>query len=162
MSDRPATRTNDHETSELAADKLEPEVGKLRLYVERFAYQKGEDGLIDDDLIATNPDMVESTLRKRRTELAQMRVIGTKGGKRFNRAGNKETVWHHRDFLKGIGPRLPKPPVKAKDEERQELAQKARASAAQLDRSSRQMRIEGRTMFASALDEAADLLRRLA
>lgn len=89
-------RKPDHETSIKAAGKVRRFT--LREQVIEFAKASLAHGFTDDDLKAAWPDKPESSLRKRRTELAQENVLVANGFERTNRHGQDEKVWVHRDF----------------------------------------------------------------
>jgi hypothetical protein len=90
---RPATRHDDHRTSEAAADALKPVTGKIALEVLDFYQRRGSYGATDDELKLAFPDAPESSYRKRRTELAQRGLLGDCGETRPNRRGRQEIVW---------------------------------------------------------------------
>lgn len=89
-------RRDDHETSVKAAKGVRRFT--LRETVAEFARDCERTGFIDDDLKAYWPQKPESSLRKRRTELAQENVVVETGLTRVNRAGQDEKVWVHRDY----------------------------------------------------------------
>lgn len=89
-------RRPDHSTSVMAAQRVDRKT--CREIVIEFALAAGPSGFIDDDLKAAWPDMAESTLRKRRTDMTvENRIIET-GRTRTNRNNREERVWVHRQF----------------------------------------------------------------
>lgn len=89
-------RRPDHATSIKAAGKVRKFT--LRETVEQYARDVMREGFIDDDLKAAWPGKPESSLRKRRTELAQENRILDTGLTRTNRFGHEEIVWVHRNY----------------------------------------------------------------
>ena len=89
-------RRDDHATSIAAATTVRRVT--LRQCVLDIALQKGALGITDDELKVAHPDTPESSVRKRRTELAQENVLLDTGRTRMNRHGQDEAVWVHRDF----------------------------------------------------------------
>ena len=89
-------RIPDHPTSIKAAGKVRRFT--LREQVTDYAKQMERFGFIDDDLKRCWPDTPESSMRKRRTELAQENIIVETGLTRMNRKGSEEKVWVHRNF----------------------------------------------------------------
>ena len=88
-------RQPDHETSIKAAGKVRRFT--LREQVIDFARARGVTGFIDDDLKLFF-DTPESSMRKRRTELAQENIIVQTASTRLNVRGSEERVWVHRDY----------------------------------------------------------------
>lgn len=89
-------RNPDHTTSIKAARGVRRIT--LREQVIHYATSYGSLGFTDDDLKVNWPSKPESSLRKRRTELAQENVILDTGATRKNSHGQDEKVWVHRDF----------------------------------------------------------------
>jgi hypothetical protein len=91
-------RRDDHRTSVDAAINLKARRFTLREQVIEFAKASLAHGLTDDELKTARPETPESSLRKRRTELAQENILVETGVTRVNRHGQDEKVWMHRDF----------------------------------------------------------------
>lgn len=89
-------RVPDHATSIKAARGVRRFT--LREQVMEFARASLAHGFTDDDLKAAQPDRPESSLRKRRTELAQENRLLENGFTRKNRFGQDEKVFVHRDY----------------------------------------------------------------
>lgn len=89
-------RHGDHETSVKAARGVRRFT--LREIVEQYAQGCGRSGFTDEDLKLMQPPRPESSLRKRRTELAQENRILETGRTRTNDFGQQEKVWVHRDY----------------------------------------------------------------
>lgn len=89
-------RRSDHRTSVLAAASVKRVT--LRELVLRHAAAAEARGITDDDLKAAWPEKPESSVRKRRTELAQENRLIETAYVRTNRQGQEERVWVHRDF----------------------------------------------------------------
>lgn len=106
-------RRDDHATSIAAASTVRRVT--LRQCVLDIALQAGHDGIIDDELKVAHPDTPESSVRKRRTELAQENVLLDIGRTRMNRHGQEETVWMHRDFHWSPPPLVDRAPPMSKD-----------------------------------------------
>lgn len=101
------TRISDHITSIRAAEEVAKRKLTIREQVIQFALSKPY-GFTDDNLKAAFPDSPESSYRKRRTELSDENIIVARGDDDINRAGQKETIWTHRDHM------LFPPPIKAR------------------------------------------------
>lgn len=96
MSDRRRmTRSNDHRTSEAAAESVK--VPTIRARVLAFA-ENTPQGFIDEELLALSPGSPESSFRKRRTELSDDCVIVDTGTERPKKNGQMAKVWVHRKF----------------------------------------------------------------
>lgn len=89
-------RKPDHSTSVQAAQRVKRVT--LRQLVEEMALDVGGRGFIDDDLKRCWPDTPESSVRKRRSEMAEENLILETGHTRLNRQGQSEKVWMHRQF----------------------------------------------------------------
>lgn len=89
----PATRAQDHETSERAAAAMASVTGKIALEVLEFFKHRGLAGGTDDELKVAFPDAAESSYRKRRTELFHKGLLVDTGQTRPNRRGRDEIVW---------------------------------------------------------------------
>jgi hypothetical protein len=89
-------RHSDHATSIAAAATVRRVT--LRQCVLDIAERAGRVGVTDDELKIAHPDTPESSVRKRRTELAQENVLLDTGRTRLNRHGQAEAVWVLRDF----------------------------------------------------------------
>jgi hypothetical protein len=89
-------RKPDHETSIKAARGVRRFT--LREIVEQYARDCGRSGFTDEDLKLMQPPRPESSLRKRRTELAQENIVLETGRTRTNDFAQQEKVWVHRDF----------------------------------------------------------------
>ena len=161
---RPAVRRNDHDTSRAAADKAAVAQGTIKAAVLSFAETAGPAGFMDDQLVEANPDSPESSWRKRRTELTQEGHLCDSGSKRMNRQGNLEVVWVHRMFANSpppdAAPDMRRAPARAKPADA-DLKARGKATATEMLKWSDSMHKEGRMMFASALQEAAELMRLL-
>lgn len=85
-------RSTDPDTSHSAAQSVEAKLSDLQRVVLDYIRSKGT--VIDSDLVAwaLSQGYAESTLRKRRTELAQMGLLELVG-RRKNQRGRKELVW---------------------------------------------------------------------
>ena len=70
----------------------------LREQVIDYARKCQNRGFTDADLKYWQPERPESSLRKRRTELAQENIVVETGLTRLNDHGQEEKVWVHRDF----------------------------------------------------------------
>lgn len=88
-------RKPDHSTSIKAARGVRKFT--LREQVIDFARDRRNSGFTDDDLKQAF-DTPESSMRKRRTELAQENIIVETGLTRLNTRGSEEKVWVHRDY----------------------------------------------------------------
>jgi hypothetical protein len=157
---RPATRRDDRATSFAAADKVAKAQGTIRATVLQFAQEVGPVGFIDDDLIKNfGGDGPESSWRKRRQELFDEGVLVDLGRTRANRHGNQETIWMHHQYVPGGAPAPARAkPVKV---DSADLKARGRATADEMLKWSRSMSNEGRMMFASALKDAAEVMRLL-
>lgn len=108
-------RNRDHGTSVKAAAKVKRVT--LRELALRFARDAGPGGFTDGELKSAYPEAPESSVRKRRTELAAENWLLDTGRTRTNEHGQEEKVWILRDFQRGIAPPLLEPepkPSKAK------------------------------------------------
>ena len=106
-------RRPDHSTSIAAAIKVRRRT--LREVVIDEALSEGAVGITDDELKARYPQTPESSVRKRRTELAQENVLLESGRVRKNRHGQEEKVWMHRDFHWSPPPLVDRAPPMSKD-----------------------------------------------
>lgn len=92
------TRMPDHKTSMAAAAVVQPQRATLKSLVLQFAKDAGPAGFIDESLRdEIGPSRPESSLRKRRTELAEKNWVVPAGYTRRNKYGQDSTVWVHRD-----------------------------------------------------------------
>jgi hypothetical protein len=82
-----------HATSVKAAEAVRKVT--LRQQVIDFA-MNCLNGFTDSDLKDAFPWTPESSMRKRRTELAQENIVLDSGRTRLNRHGHEEIVWQHR------------------------------------------------------------------
>lgn len=89
-------RKDDHATSKSAAVRVRRVT--LRVRVIDMALAAGWRGITDGDLKAAHSKTPESSVRKRRTELAQENVLLETGFTRMNQHSQQEKVWVHRDF----------------------------------------------------------------
>lgn len=150
-------RATDPETSHQAAAAVTLGLNSLQERVEGWA-RSVPGGFLDIDICEAMPDLGGSTVRTRRAELTQRNIILDSGRrKKPEGASTPHTVWVHRSFVADPPPILePASPTSAADK------QEARAAAARLDGWARQMKGEGRSMFADGLAEVAELMRKLA
>lgn len=154
---RAHARRSDPLTSHQAAEAVTPGLTALQRLVEQFAREHPE-GFLDVELCARFENLGDSTMRTRRAELAARNLIlDSMRRRKPDGATTPHTVWIHRQFVDGAPPLVePEPPATNADREA------GKAMAGELADGARQMRREGRTMFADQLDEAARLMRRLA
>lgn len=150
-------RRTDPETSHQAAAFVTPGLNALQERVEGWS-RSVPGGFLDLDACEAMPDLVGSTVRTRRAELAQRNIILDSGRRRKPEgASTPHTVWIHRSFVPDAPPILePVTPTSTADKE------SGRATAAQLDGWARQMKAEGRAAFAEGLAQAAETMRKLA
>lgn len=150
-------RSTDPLTSHQAAAAITPGLNSLQHRVEEWALRQTQ-GFLDIDACEAMPDLGGSTVRTRRAELAQRNIILDSGRRQKPEgASTPHTVWVHRSFVADAPPIL-EPVSPASTAEREQ----GRATAAQMDGWARQMKAEGRSMFADGLTEAAQLMRKLA
>jgi len=118
-------RKPDHDTSIAAALK----VNRLSLQeiVIGHAMAAGGNGIIDDDLKRAYPEQPESSVRRRRTDLAKQNVLLDTGRTRLNQFGQREKVWVHRDFHHNPPPIIERQPTISKDHQIVILEAKLRA-----------------------------------
>lgn len=102
---RGMVRNPDHATSEKAANTVRRQ--PIRKQVLTFS-ETADNGFIDEQLQALNPDAPESSYRKRRSELTDEGYILDTGVTRKNSKGQDSTVWIHRKFHPAP------PPIKVK------------------------------------------------
>lgn len=161
FSTRGMVRRNDQRTSIAAAQGIAPHVPTIRQLVLNFAAQAGLGGFIADDMVKAMPEQRETSLRKRLGELHERNLVIDSGRTRTNRYGNAEIVWLHRDCAANPPPvREPEPeqvaarrPSVPPDEIEQAIADMKSAE--------RQMRAEGRAMFAGKLAGWIELVGKL-
>lgn len=108
-------RRDDHATSIAAASSVRRVT--LRQCVLDIALRAGRNGITDDELKVAHPDTPESSVRKRRTELAQENVLLDTGRTRLNRHGQAEAIWLHRDFHWSPPPLVDRTPPISKDQQ---------------------------------------------
>lgn len=108
-------RLNDHTTSILAAHHVKRVT--IRERVLNIARDAGTVGITDDELKAAHPDSPESSIRKRRTELAQENYLLETARTRRNRHGQMERVWMHRDWHLDPPPIVEREKVESKDDQ---------------------------------------------
>lgn len=150
-------RRTDPETSHDAADSVTPDLRQLQARVADYAKRRGRLGFTDAQMSNDLQDP-GSTLRTRRSELTARNIILDSGERRtFGESARQRIVWVHRDFVKNP-PAICEPPKPATDEDRAD----GRDMATKLAGYAASMKKEGRTMFADELNEAADIMRRLA
>ena len=102
------TRTPDHVTSTRAAETVNKRKPTLRQIVLDYAARLPL-GFIDENLLLMRPDLPESSLRKRRTELTEENIILASTEARRNSKGQDCIVWRHRDHV------LNPPPIKPRE-----------------------------------------------
>lgn len=150
-------RRFDPSTSHQAAEAITPDLRQLQARVADYARRKGPDGFMDAQMSDDLEDS-SSTLRTRRSELTARNIVLDSGRRRrWGESPRQRIVWVHRDFVPDAPP-IREPVAPASDADRAE----GRAMAQELEGSARQMRNEGRTMFADRLVAIAGTLRRLA
>lgn len=152
----PATRLDDHPTSNRAAARVAGEQATIKARVHKFAKAAGPDGFIDDDLKAAFADSPESSHRKRRTELTGDGLIVDSGRTRQNGHGNAEVVWVHREFHDG-----PVKPGRMAQADWDQLVAGLAGQADEVSRWATQMLAEGRSRFGHSLADLARDLKRL-
>lgn len=101
-------RRDDPITSTRAAEAVSRRKWTLRQRVEDFA-RRCAHGFIDEEVGMLDPFAPESSLRKRRTELADENIILSTGETRRNSKGQDCIVWRHRDHVHNP------PPQKARE-----------------------------------------------
>ena len=112
---RGMARNPDHSTSIRAAQRVKRVT--LRDAVTQFARDAGHKGFTDEELRAKWEGQPESSLRKRRTELAQENIVLDSGRTTLNRHAQEVKVWVHRDFHHAPPPIIDRPePFSAKAE----------------------------------------------
>lgn len=155
--ERAHARSTDPETSHKAAAAITPHLSELQREIGERWCARGVMGATDLEIAIEMGRTDVSTVRSRRNELADQNIIVDSGMRRTTGSSRRQRiVWRHRDHHPNPGPiRPPSKPVT--DDERDE----ARAMATSLDCSARQMRSEGRTLFADELGRAAELMRKL-
>ena len=141
---RGMVRQPDHVTSMAAAAVAERSGDPLRMQVLRFAKDAGPGGFIDEDTRSIDPARPESSLRKRRAELAEKNWIVEAGYTRRNSHGQESKVWIHRDF-DGCPPPLVSVPKKRKLSASRAVAEEREAVIRYLDRPSLRF-FAGRTL----------------
>lgn len=114
MTDLGMTRRPDHSTSEAAAFVVQVKKVTLRERVIQLAHTMRSYGFTDDFLKIKHPDAPESSLRKRRTELAQENILLETGETRQNRHGQYEKVFIHRDYHPCPPPVIEREPQESK------------------------------------------------
>lgn len=150
-------RRSDPATSHQAAEAVSPGLNALQERVEAWAMRQPS-GFLDIDACEAMPDLGGSTVRTRRAELAQRNIILDSGRRtKPEGASTPHTIWVHRRFVDQPPPILEPACPRTAADKAEGLRQ-----AAQLDGFARQMKAEGRTMFADALVEAAQTMRKLA
>lgn len=112
---RGMVRKDDHATSIAAAETVNP--ATLRARVLHFADACGRDGFTDSYLRGLDRNRPESSMRKRRTELAQENWLIDTGRTRENEHGQQEIVWVHRDHCVSPPPLKQREPQISKDEQ---------------------------------------------
>lgn len=158
----PHTGRNAPGTSHKAAGLVEPHVGTIREQVEAFARAAGEQGFIDEDLIKLAGDerQGDRSYRPRRTELTDANVIVDSGRTQRNAKGHDCVIWVHRDYAFNP-PAVVVPAKGVVDPRKAELKARGKATAEEMLKWSQSMSKEGRMMFASALKDAAEVMRLL-
>lgn len=151
------SRRTDPDTSHKAGAKVGPAVLPIRDQVLRFAISRAEFGFIDDDLKGAFPDAPESSYRKRRSELADEKLLLDTGKRRRNGHGNEEIVWIHRQFQ----PEPPPVQERQTPSQRDDLRREGLAMAREMRQWASSMKKEGRAMFSNGLENAALLMDRL-
>lgn len=142
-------RNTDPATSHEAAAAVQPATDTIRAAVERFAYNKGEAGFIDEELSAAFDAADSSSYRTRRGELTQVGTIVDSRRRRKNDNMRDCIVWVHRSYV-GVCPPPERPLT---------LREQLGRHANRLDLSANGMQAEGRTAFAAELRETAALIR---
>jgi hypothetical protein len=154
----PHTRREDPDTSHKAARTLRRTRLSLRDKVLSFAADHAD--FIDEDLVHAFPDAPESSYRKRRSELTEEGWIVDSGRRRKNGDGNDMIVWVYRSRHPNppplIGRRTSGPEPRGPDRTA------GLQHAANLEEGARQMRREGRAMWADQLQQAAEYIRSVA
>jgi hypothetical protein len=150
-------RNTDPDTSHEAAAAVTPGLRELQIVVARHAKRCGERGFTDLEMEEALGDS-GSTYRTRRSELTARNVILDSGRRRTHgESGRQRIVWLHRDFVPDAPP-VCDPPKAVTNED----VLRAREMATEMRRWAKQMRSEGRTRFCDMLEEAADLMGRMA
>jgi len=108
-------RRLDHATSVGAAQSATIRKMTMRDRVLQLAHTMRAHGITDDFLKIKHPETPESSLRKRRTELAQENVLLENGTTRPNRHGQQEKVFVHRDYVAMPPPLVERGPTESKD-----------------------------------------------
>jgi hypothetical protein len=149
-------RATDPDTSHAAAEAVAPFTGTIREQVNAFAKSKGQDGFIDEELSAHFQDSEHSSYRTRRAELVERNVILDSGRRRNNSNGLACVVWVHREHVL-----QPPPEREGVKLTKTQAKTEAETHIAALASGARQMKNEGRALFAAELDAACDFIRRL-
>ncbi len=147
------------ETSAKAAERVRPALPPIRERILALALQAGATGFQDGSLMALADDERHfcRSIVPRRTELADEGWLADSGRRALNERGNECVVWIHRDFAPAPPPLGERAHDRAKGER-----DAGRAMAPNLAAYARQMKAEGRTLFAGELEEAARLMAALA
>lgn len=149
-------RRTDPDTSHEAAEAVTPDLRELQRRVEAYALRKGAAGFVDAEMEEEMGDG-GSTYRTRRSELTARNIILDTGGRgRWGDSPRRRIIWAHRNYIPGAPPVSEPAQPLGKDDRA-----KAAAHAATMESAARQMRSEGRTLFAQSLDECAAFLRGL-
>lgn len=150
-------RRDDPDTSHEAAAAVTPGLRELQQRVENFARTCGLDGFTDAEMQAQLDDP-SSTLRTRRSELAARHIVIDSGKRRtFGESPRRRIVWLHRAFVDNPPPIVDAPRILTKEERGKGLEH-----AVQLEAGAKQMKSEGRALFAHQLLEAAAYIRSVA
>lgn len=150
-------RRDDPETSHEAAAAVTPGLRELQQRVENFARSCGLEGFTDAEMQHWLDDP-SSTLRTRRSELTARHIVIDSGKRRtFGDSPRRRIVWLHRAFVDNPPPIIDAPRVLTKVERG-----KGVEHAATLESAAKQMRSEGRALFANQLQAAATYIRSVA
>lgn len=158
--DKAHARRTDPPTSHEAALAATSRLEVQRLLVVSFARGCGAKGFMDIQLEERFPDESDSGLRTRRSELAARNIIlntgrtGTYGG-----SARKRIIWVHRECVENAPDIIDAAPNAA---QREVLRGEAHAKAAELATLAAGFRRQGYGPAADVIDEAAELLRKLA
>lgn len=114
-------------TSTRAAEAVSRRKWTLRQRVEDFA-RRCPHGFIDEEAGMLDPAAPESSLRKRRTELADENIVLSTGETRRNSKGQDCIVWRHRDHVHNPPPQRVREKKQSRFGELQERNARLRAA----------------------------------
>lgn len=148
-------RTDDPETSKKAAASILPSRFTIRQQVEAFA-KEHPDGFIDEQMEERWPHRAGSTLRTRRSELAQENIILDSGRTRRNAVNREMIVWVHRDFHQNPPPLIERQPQISKSDQIVRLEARIRGLRSAMETAIRHR--QSRPVMCATASQMADIL----